>query len=334
METDAGSVHLQSAAAVPAGESVVRLDPARVPCEIGTASVPGRPNEWQGTVVTRAFLGDAVDHIVRIGQGTVRVRGNPSVSIEPPGPRSTSRSSRPRSRSSPSTDAVVTAGGTAGGSCWATATSSSTGRASSPRQIGTRGDGRGQPLPGLRPDRLDRGDRAGRGRAGGRAGDAQPAGRRVRRPLGPAAAAAGRPGRRAGRRAAALAALTLTGAVAAWHVVLALRDHRGGDLRPAVPAGADPGPGAAPDCCRPRSRCSTPRASSPCSLGPAIGGVLIAVAGPGLVYLFDAVTYAAAHRRAGARCGSAAAAPERRGRAAVGVGGAWWPACATSAHGR
>ena len=52
-------------------------------CEIGTASVPGRPNEWQGTVVNRAFLGDAIDHIVRIGQGTVRVRGNPSVSLAP-----------------------------------------------------------------------------------------------------------------------------------------------------------------------------------------------------------------------------------------------------------
>ena len=82
VETDSGSVRLQSAAAVPAGESVVVS--VRPEClEIGTASVPGRPNEWQGTVVNRAFLGDAIDHIVRIGQGTVRVRGNPSVSLAP-----------------------------------------------------------------------------------------------------------------------------------------------------------------------------------------------------------------------------------------------------------
>ena len=31
----------------------------------------------------RAFLGDAVDHIVRVGEGTLRVRGNPALSIEP-----------------------------------------------------------------------------------------------------------------------------------------------------------------------------------------------------------------------------------------------------------
>ena len=34
-------------------------------------------------MTNRAFLGDAVDHIVRVGQGSLRVRGNPSVSLEP-----------------------------------------------------------------------------------------------------------------------------------------------------------------------------------------------------------------------------------------------------------
>ena len=31
----------------------------------------------------RAFLGDAVDHVVDVGKFEMRARGNPSVSIEP-----------------------------------------------------------------------------------------------------------------------------------------------------------------------------------------------------------------------------------------------------------
>jgi iron(III) transport system ATP-binding protein len=34
-------------------------------------------------VRTRAFLGDAVDHIVAVGEQELRARGNPSVSVEP-----------------------------------------------------------------------------------------------------------------------------------------------------------------------------------------------------------------------------------------------------------
>ena len=40
-------------------------------------------NEWTGSVLTRAFLGDAVDHVVGVGKHELRARGNPSVSIEP-----------------------------------------------------------------------------------------------------------------------------------------------------------------------------------------------------------------------------------------------------------
>ena len=40
-------------------------------------------NEWRGTVTNRAFLGDAVDHILQVGQAELRVRGNPALSIEP-----------------------------------------------------------------------------------------------------------------------------------------------------------------------------------------------------------------------------------------------------------
>jgi iron(III) transport system ATP-binding protein len=34
-------------------------------------------------VLTRAFLGEAVDHVVAVGKHEIRTRGNPSVSIEP-----------------------------------------------------------------------------------------------------------------------------------------------------------------------------------------------------------------------------------------------------------
>ncbi|MFD8281277.1 ABC transporter ATP-binding protein [Streptomyces solisilvae] len=43
----------------------------------------GLPNEWTGTVRTRAFLGDVVDHIVGIGDTEIRNRSNPTLSIPP-----------------------------------------------------------------------------------------------------------------------------------------------------------------------------------------------------------------------------------------------------------
>ena len=51
--------------------------------ELSTTGWGNRPNEWPGTVTNRAFLGEAVDHIVRVGGLSLRVRGNPSVSIKP-----------------------------------------------------------------------------------------------------------------------------------------------------------------------------------------------------------------------------------------------------------
>ena len=41
------------------------------------------PNVWSGTVNNRAFLGDAVDHVVGVGKYNIRSRCNPSVSIPP-----------------------------------------------------------------------------------------------------------------------------------------------------------------------------------------------------------------------------------------------------------
>ena len=39
------------------------------------------PNEWTGEVVTRSFLGDSVDHLVRIGERELLVRANPKKSV-------------------------------------------------------------------------------------------------------------------------------------------------------------------------------------------------------------------------------------------------------------
>ena len=82
VDTEAGRVRLESSIKIPVGERVIAA--VRPEClEISRTAWGNRPNEWAGTVTNRAFLGDAVDHIVRVGQGSLRVRGNPAVSIEP-----------------------------------------------------------------------------------------------------------------------------------------------------------------------------------------------------------------------------------------------------------
>jgi iron(III) transport system ATP-binding protein len=82
VDTDAGRIRLESPVRVPVGEEVIAA--VRPECfEISRTGWGDRPNEWSGTVTNRAFLGDAVDHIVRVGQGSIRVRGNPAISIEP-----------------------------------------------------------------------------------------------------------------------------------------------------------------------------------------------------------------------------------------------------------
>ncbi|MGP4015999.1 ABC transporter ATP-binding protein [Saccharopolyspora sp. 5N708] len=40
-------------------------------------------NAWSGQVLTRAFMGDAVDHVVGVGKLEIRTRSNPTQSIEP-----------------------------------------------------------------------------------------------------------------------------------------------------------------------------------------------------------------------------------------------------------
>ncbi|SOD94709.1 ABC transporter ATP-binding protein [Blastococcus haudaquaticus] len=82
VETSNGTLFLESAHHMPVGsEVVVSIRPEAV--ELSTVSRGEQAaNEWTGEVVARAFLGDAVDHVVSVGQHEVRARVNPSVSIE------------------------------------------------------------------------------------------------------------------------------------------------------------------------------------------------------------------------------------------------------------
>ncbi|MET7398241.1 ABC transporter ATP-binding protein [Dactylosporangium sp. NPDC005572] len=81
IRTDDGPLVLDASSDIPVGgEVVVSIRPEAV--EVGLTSRAGEvPNEWTGKVLTRAFLGEAVDHVVTVGRHEIRARGNPSVSI-------------------------------------------------------------------------------------------------------------------------------------------------------------------------------------------------------------------------------------------------------------
>jgi iron(III) transport system ATP-binding protein len=83
VETTNGRLVIESGSDLPAGSDVVvSIRPEAV--TLSTESRSGQvPNEWHGTVVARAFLGDAVDHVVAVDKHEIRARVNPSVSIEP-----------------------------------------------------------------------------------------------------------------------------------------------------------------------------------------------------------------------------------------------------------
>jgi iron(III) transport system ATP-binding protein len=83
VDTSEGPLVLSSPVALlPGQEVVVSIRPEAV--EVSSESRGGAvANEWTGSVLTRAFLGDAVDHVVGVGKHELRARGNPSVSIEP-----------------------------------------------------------------------------------------------------------------------------------------------------------------------------------------------------------------------------------------------------------
>lgn len=82
VETNEGTLTLSSGAQVPTGTRVVAsIRPEAV--GISTERPMAAENLWQGKVATRAFLGDAVDHVVGVGKTEIRARTVPSVSVPP-----------------------------------------------------------------------------------------------------------------------------------------------------------------------------------------------------------------------------------------------------------
>ena len=82
VETRDGRLTLDSAAHVaPGTEVVVSIRPESV--MLTTEHPAGAENVWEGKVTTRAFLGDAVDHVVAVGKHEIRARCLPHISHAP-----------------------------------------------------------------------------------------------------------------------------------------------------------------------------------------------------------------------------------------------------------
>jgi iron(III) transport system ATP-binding protein len=82
VETTEGRLGLGSGATLSTGsEVIVSIRPECV--GLSTTRPTGVQNIWEGTVTTRAFLGDAVDHVVAVGKHEIRARCAPSISVEP-----------------------------------------------------------------------------------------------------------------------------------------------------------------------------------------------------------------------------------------------------------
>ena len=82
VDTSIGRLTLRSGASLPAGTEVsVAIRPEAI--ELSTARPAELQNVCEGVISTRAFLGDAVDHIITIGKRELRARSLPNVSLEP-----------------------------------------------------------------------------------------------------------------------------------------------------------------------------------------------------------------------------------------------------------
>ena len=82
VECAAGRLVVRSEAVLPVGRQVtVAIRQEQIAIEKGTA--PGAEAEWSGVVEARAFLGEAIDHVVDVGGTKIRTRGNPAISIPP-----------------------------------------------------------------------------------------------------------------------------------------------------------------------------------------------------------------------------------------------------------
>jgi iron(III) transport system ATP-binding protein len=82
VETHDGRLTLDAALDVPPGtEVVVSIRPEAV--MLTTERPLDAVNVWEGNVTTRAFLGDAVDHVVSVGKRDIRARCLPHISHAP-----------------------------------------------------------------------------------------------------------------------------------------------------------------------------------------------------------------------------------------------------------
>jgi iron(III) transport system ATP-binding protein len=84
IDTPEGTLWSSCASALTEGnEALVALRPESLSIAPTAGPAPNMRNEWRGSVLNRAFMGDSVDHIVGIGKFELRVRCNPSISIAP-----------------------------------------------------------------------------------------------------------------------------------------------------------------------------------------------------------------------------------------------------------
>jgi iron(III) transport system ATP-binding protein len=83
VETTAGELAIESPVDVAIGRDVVvSIRPEVI--DLSRADDGRRAaNQRAGRVVSRSFLGEAVDHLVQVGEHTLRARVNPAISIEP-----------------------------------------------------------------------------------------------------------------------------------------------------------------------------------------------------------------------------------------------------------
>jgi iron(III) transport system ATP-binding protein len=82
VETLDGRLTLDASLDVPPGtEVVVSIRPEAV--MLTTERPLDAVNMWEGNVTTRAFLGDAVDHVVSVGKRDIRARCLPHISHAP-----------------------------------------------------------------------------------------------------------------------------------------------------------------------------------------------------------------------------------------------------------
>ncbi|KWX20151.1 iron ABC transporter ATPase [Mycolicibacterium wolinskyi] len=83
VETGHGRLMVASELSIGIGESVILAARPEAVTLIDEPPTVSGPNQLTGSIVTRSFLGDAVDHIVRVGDQDIRARCEPSVSYAP-----------------------------------------------------------------------------------------------------------------------------------------------------------------------------------------------------------------------------------------------------------